>query len=58
MTQQAATAPRTPPPTRRIIQGLLSLLLAVAIFYYLLRGIDRSGRNQFGMREQAQTPRA
>jgi hypothetical protein len=40
MTQQAATAPRTPPPTRRIIQGLLSLLLAVAIFYYLLRGID------------------
>ena len=25
---------------------------------FLLRGIDRSGRNQFVMRERAQTPRA
>jgi hypothetical protein len=40
MTQQAQPACRNPPPTRRIVQGLLSLLLVVAIFYYLLRGID------------------
>ena len=40
MTQQVATARRSPPPTRRIIQGLGSLVLIVAIFYFLLRGID------------------
>jgi uncharacterized membrane protein YbhN (UPF0104 family) len=40
MTQQEATARRSPPPTRRILQGLLSLVLIVAIFYFLLKGID------------------
>ena len=32
MTQQVRPARRSPPPTRRIIQGLLSLVLIVAIF--------------------------
>ncbi len=32
--------PKPPPRTRRIVQVVLSLLLVVAIFYYLLRGID------------------
>ena len=31
---------RQPPRTRRIVQVVLSLLLVVGIFYYLLRGID------------------
>jgi hypothetical protein len=50
MTQQVATARRSPPATRWIIQGLGSLVLIVVIFYFLLRGIDfgrcgpRSGR--------------
>jgi uncharacterized protein (TIRG00374 family) len=40
MTEHVATA-RTPPPrTRRIVQVVLSLILVVAIFYFLLRGID------------------
>ena len=40
MTQQVQPARRRPPPTRRVIQGLLSVVLIVAIFYFLLRGID------------------
>ena len=40
MSEQVATARKPPPRTRRIIQVALSLLLVVAIFYYLLRGID------------------
>jgi uncharacterized membrane protein YbhN (UPF0104 family) len=39
MTQHVPTARRSPPPTRRIIQGLGSLVLIVAIFYFLLKGI-------------------
>jgi putative heme transporter len=39
MTQQVQPARRSPPPTRRIIQGLGSLVLIVAIFYFLLKGI-------------------
>jgi putative heme transporter len=39
MTQREATARRNPPPIRRIIQGLLSLVLIVAIFWFLLKGI-------------------
>jgi uncharacterized membrane protein YbhN (UPF0104 family) len=40
MTAQATTA-RTPPSrTRQIVQVALSLILVVAIFYFLLRGID------------------
>jgi putative heme transporter len=40
MSEQVATVQKPPPRTRRIIQVALSLLLVVAIFYYLLRGID------------------
>ena len=40
MTKHEATAPKPPPRTRRIVQVVLSLLLVVGIFYYLLRGID------------------
>jgi putative heme transporter len=40
MSEQVATVRKPPPRTRRIIQVALSLLLVVAIFYYLLRGID------------------
>jgi putative heme transporter len=40
MTEQVATAGRPPSPTRRIVQVVLSLLLVVAIFYFLLRDID------------------
>jgi putative heme transporter len=40
MTEQLATTRRPPPRTRRIVQVGLSLVLVVAIFYYLLRGID------------------
>ncbi len=40
MTEQLATARRLPSHTRRIVQVVLSLVLVVAIFYYLLRGID------------------
>src|SRR5215211_3277989 len=40
MTEQLATARRPPSRTRRIVQVALSLVLVVAIFYYLLRGID------------------
>jgi putative heme transporter len=40
MSEHAATAPRPPPRTRRLVQVALSLLLVVAIFYFLLRGID------------------
>jgi uncharacterized membrane protein YbhN (UPF0104 family) len=39
MSEQVATA-RKPARTRRIVQVVLSLVLVVAIFYYLLRGID------------------
>jgi uncharacterized membrane protein YbhN (UPF0104 family) len=40
MTAQVTTA-RTPPSrTRQIVQVALSLILVVAIFYFLLRGID------------------
>jgi putative heme transporter len=39
MTEQVQSVPRKQLPTRRIIQGLLSLLLIVAIFYFLLKGI-------------------
>ena len=39
MTQQVQPARRRPPPTRRVIQGLLSLVLIVAIFWFLLKGI-------------------
>jgi putative heme transporter len=40
MTEHVATARRPPSRTRRIVQVALSLVLVVAIFYYLLRGID------------------
>ena len=40
MTEHAVTVRRPPSRARRIIQVVLSLLLVVAIFYYLLRGID------------------
>jgi uncharacterized protein (TIRG00374 family) len=40
MPEQVATAHRPPTSTRRIVQLVLSLLLVVAIFYFLLRGID------------------
>jgi uncharacterized membrane protein YbhN (UPF0104 family) len=39
MTEQVQSAPRKQLPTRRVIQGLLSLVLIVAIFYFLLKGI-------------------
>jgi len=39
MIQHEATARRSPPPIRRVIQGLLSLVLIVAIFWFLLKGI-------------------
>jgi putative heme transporter len=39
MTEQAQSAPRRQRPTRRIIQGVLSLLLIGAIFWFLLKGI-------------------
>ena len=39
MSEQVAT-PRKPARTRRIVQVVLSLVLVVAIFYYLPRGID------------------
>ncbi|HXQ57477.1 MAG TPA: hypothetical protein VOA19_16990, partial [Actinomycetes bacterium] len=39
MTEHVQSAPRKQRPTRRIIQGLLSLMLIVAIFWFLLRGI-------------------
>ena len=40
MSEHVATVPKPPPRTRRIVQAVLSLVLVVAIFYYLLRGID------------------
>src|SRR5215203_2540341 len=40
MTEQLATARKPASHTRRIVQVVLSLVLVVAIFYYLLRGID------------------
>ena len=40
MTEQLATARKPASRTRRIVQVVLSLVLVVAIFYYLLRGID------------------
>jgi len=40
MVEQVPTARRLPPHTRRIVQVVLSLVLVVAIFYFLLRGID------------------
>jgi uncharacterized membrane protein YbhN (UPF0104 family) len=39
MTEQVQPAPRSQRPTRRIIQGALSLVLIVAIFWFLLKGI-------------------
>jgi putative heme transporter len=40
MTEQVPTARRSPPRTRRIVQGVGSLVLIVAIFWFLLKGID------------------
>jgi putative heme transporter len=40
MSEHVATMRRPPPRSRRIVQVALSLVLVVAIFYYLLRGID------------------
>jgi uncharacterized protein (TIRG00374 family) len=41
MVEQAAEKqPRTQSPTRRIVQGLLSVVLVVAIFWFVLKGID------------------
>src|SRR5215213_2961703 len=40
MTEQLATARKPSSRTRRIVQVVLSLVLVVGIFYYLLRGID------------------
>ena len=40
MTEHAASVQRPSSRTRRIVQVVLSLLLVVGIFYYLLRGID------------------
>jgi uncharacterized protein (TIRG00374 family) len=40
MSEHEATTPKPPSRTRRIVQVVLSLLLVVGIFYYLLRGID------------------
>jgi len=40
MTEQVATARKPASRTRRIVQVVLSLVLVVGIFYYLLRGID------------------
>jgi hypothetical protein len=39
MTLPVPTARSSPPPTRRILQGLGSLVLIVAIFWFLLKGI-------------------
>jgi uncharacterized protein (TIRG00374 family) len=39
MTEQVQPATRSQRPTRRIIQGALSLVLIVAIFWFLLKGI-------------------
>ena len=39
MTEQVPTVHRSPPPTRRILQGLGSLVLIVAIFWFLFTGI-------------------
>jgi uncharacterized membrane protein YbhN (UPF0104 family) len=39
MTEQVQPAPRSQRPTRRIIQGALSLVLIVAIFWFLFKGI-------------------
>jgi hypothetical protein len=39
MTEQVQPAPRSQRPTRRIIQGALSLVLIAAIFWFLLKGI-------------------
>ena len=39
MTEQVPTVHRSPPPTRRILQGLGSLVLIVAIFWFLFKGI-------------------
>jgi putative heme transporter len=40
MTEQVVTTRKPPSRTRRIVQVALSLILVVAIFYYLLRGIE------------------
>lgn len=40
MTEHVATTRKPPSRTRRIVQVVLSLLLVVAIFYYLLKGIS------------------
>jgi putative heme transporter len=40
MTEQVATGRKPPPRTRRIVQVALSLVLIVAIFYFVLAGID------------------
>jgi putative heme transporter len=40
MSEQPATARKPPTRTRLVVQGVLSLVLVVGIFYYLLRGID------------------
>jgi hypothetical protein len=39
MTEQVQPAPRSQRPTRRILQGLGSLVLIVAIFWFLFKGI-------------------
>jgi putative heme transporter len=39
MTEHVPTVRRGPPPTRRILQGLGSLVLIVAIFWFLFKGI-------------------
>jgi uncharacterized protein (TIRG00374 family) len=39
MTEQVQSAPRRQRPTRRILQGLGSLVLIVAIFWFLFKGI-------------------
>jgi uncharacterized protein (TIRG00374 family) len=39
MTEHVPTVRRSPPPTRRILQGLGSLVLIVAIFWFLFKGI-------------------
>jgi putative heme transporter len=40
MAARASTTGRRQTPTRRIVQGLLSLILVVAIFWFVFKGID------------------
>jgi hypothetical protein len=40
MAARASTKGRHQTPTRRIVQGLLSLVLVVAIFWFVFKGID------------------